>query len=229
MQKDSVLVIAAMDEEVSALGLRLEDPKEKDHYGIQYFSGSLEGHQVFLAKSGIGKVNAAMTSSLMIDYLDPDYLINIGSAGGLQKEQAIADVIVSETLLYHDFDIGENTYDDDRFIFKTSETLAKQAISILESMGIAYHHGLLLAGDQFVTPKESRGILKRFPHAQAVDMESAAIAAVARQMKKPLIVLRSISDISLHEKNTMDFEEYLPIASEQSARICEAIIKKRVR
>lgn len=229
MRKDKVLVIAAMDEEVAALKKYLDDCKEASHYGIQYFKGQLGEQEVFLAKSGIGKVNAAMTSSLLIDYLEPDYLINIGSAGGLQKDQAIGDVLVSETLLYHDFDIGENTYDDDRFIFKSSEKLGQKAISILREMKIPYHYGLLLSGDQFVTKKQGQLIAKKFPDAQAVDMESAAIASVARQMGKRLIILRSISDLILEENNDLDFEEYLPIASKQSALICKAIIKKGAR
>lgn len=229
MRKDKVLVIAAMDEEVMALRKRMDNVLEKEYYGLHYLEGNLGEHMVFLARSGVGKVNAAMTSSLMIALLNPHYVLNIGSAGGLQKGQAIGDVVVSNKLLYHDFDIGENTYDDDRFQFQASFDLHQKACTILEELGITYHEGLLVAGDQFVTAKESASILKRFPKAQAVDMESAAIAAVCRQMGQSFLVLRSISDISLHEDNDMTFDEYLPFASEQSARICEMMIKKGVR
>ena len=223
-----ILIIAAMNEELEALKSKLENPIEKNHGDILTYEGEIAGKEVVLSLSGVGKVNAAYTSTKLTDIYPIDTLINIGSAGGLKSSQKVGEIVIADECRYHDFDIGEEYKDDERFIFKPNTKLNNSAQKTIEEMGIKSHTGLLLAGDQFVTKNSDAfmNIQRKYPDAVAVDMESAAIAAVCKRANIPFIVLRSLSDVTTEEDNALSFEEYLPLASEQSAKVCYEFIKK---
>ncbi len=223
-----ILIIAAMNEELEALKSKLENPIEKNHGDILTHEGEIAGKEVVLSLSGVGKVNAAYTSTKLTDIYPIDTLINIGSAGGLKSSQKVGEIVIADECRYHDFDIGEEYKDDERFIFKPNTKLNNSAQKTIEEMGIKSHTGLLLAGDQFVTKNSDAfmNIQRKYPDAVAVDMESAAIAAVCKRANIPFIVLRSLSDVTTEEDNALSFEEYLPLASEQSAKVCYEFIKK---
>lgn len=223
-----ILVIAAMPEEVTALNKKMSEVEEKKLFNTRFYQGKIADKTVLLAQSGVGKVNAAITASTLMAQYPIDYCINIGSAGGLQKGQNIGDIVLSTILQYHDFDIGEETIVDPRFIFYADETLNQNACEVLEDLNLPYHQGQVVAGDQFVTKSSAAfaRIQEKFPQALAVDMESTAIAATASRFKVPFIVLRGLSDVTFVEGNELTFETYLELASERSATICEGFIKK---
>lgn len=223
-----ILIVGAMSEEVSALEKRMTEIKEKTINGTKVVEGVLANTQVLLALSGVGKVNAAMTGTNILNNYDIKALINIGSAGGLQEGQEVGDLVVATILQYHDFDIGPNTISDPRFIFESDHKLQTSLLEVLDKEKISHHSGLLVSGDQFIT-KDSpafSNIQDKFKKAVAVDMESTAIAAVARQFKVPFVIIRALSDVTHQVGNELDFETYLSLASEQSAMICEKFIKK---
>ncbi|CAM3580179.1 5'-methylthioadenosine/adenosylhomocysteine nucleosidase [Erysipelothrix urinaevulpis] len=223
-----ILVIGAMLEEITALKIKMTDIEEKEVQGIRVVSGMVDNATVLLALSGVGKVNAAFTTATLSQHFDIQSIINIGSAGGLQDGQNVGDIVLSTQCQYHDLDIGPTTHTDPRFIFKPETSYLPTLETIIESMDLNCHTGLLLAGDQFITNQSPhfKIIQDLFPCAVAVDMESAAIAAVATRLKIPFVILRSLSDVTLHHGNELTFEEYLPLASENSAKICIEFIKK---
>lgn len=222
-----ILIIGAMPEEVMALTSKMTQTSSNKVFDINVIEGILGGKQVLVAQSGVGKVNAAFTTSTLISKYTPEYVINIGSAGGLLEGQKVGDVVVASSLQYHDLDIGPNTHTDPRFIFNSSSKLVNVALSCLESLEIKYHLGLIVTGDQFITKHQTqfKFIQSSFPNAICVEMEAAAIAAVCKRMDTPFIVLRSLSDITHTDGNEITFEEYLPIASENSANICLNFVK----
>ena len=223
-----ILIIGAMPEEVSALEKRMTDLIHKTVNGNQVVEGILSKNKVLLALSGVGKVNAAITATSLITSYDIKALINIGSAGGLQEGQKVGDLVVATVLQYHDFDIGPETQNDPRFIFVSDDKLHTSLLEVLDKEKISHHSGLLVSGDQFIT-KDSpafSNIQAKFKAAVAVDMESTAIAAVARQFSVPFVIIRALSDVTHQVGNELDFETYLSLASEQSAMICEKFIKK---
>ena len=222
-----ILIIGAMAEEVSALTSKMTEVSESLITDIKVVKGLLADKEVVVAQSGVGKVNAAYTTSTLIAELKPSYVINIGSAGGLLEGQKVGDVVVATSLQYHDFDIGPTTHTDPRFIFNSSSRLVDAAVHILEANDTNYHLGLIVTGDQFITKHQVqfKTIQEVFPQAICVEMEAAAIAAVCKRSNTEFIVLRSLSDITHTDGNEMAFEEYLPIASENSARICLEFVK----
>ena len=223
-----ILIVGAMSEEVSALEKRMTDIKEKTINGTKLVEGYLANTQVLLALSGVGKVNAAMTATNILNNYDIKALIKIGSAGGLQEGQKVGELVVASILQYHDFDIRPETQNDPRFIFVSDDKLQASLLEVLDKEKISHHSGLLVSGDQFIT-KDSpafSNIQAKFKAAVAVDMESTAIAAVARQFSVPFVIIRALSDVTHQVGNELDFETYLSLASEQSAMICEKFIKK---
>lgn len=217
-----ILIIGAMHEEVVALTSKMSDVNASTVRDIAVTKGKLGGQDVVVALSGVGKVNAAFTTTALIDSVKPDVVINIGSAGGLLQGQSVGDIVVATNLQYHDLDIGPSTHSDPRFIFETTPELVSVALEVLEASKRPYHVGKIVTGDQFITKHQPqfKTIQTSFPQAICVEMEAAAIAAVCKRSNTPFIVLRSLSDITHAEGNEISFEEYLPVASENSANIC---------
>ena len=221
-----ILIIGAMPEEVMELSSLMENVEQHQIEDIQVWEGLLSDKPVVLALSGVGKVNAAFTSSVLIAHYKPEYVLNIGSAGGLQDGQKVGDVVISTTLQYHDLDIGPNTHTDPRFIFDTDIQLREHAKNAVGKLGLPYHLGLIVTGDQFITKVQPqfKHIQNTFPDAICVEMESAAIGAVCKRFEIPFVVLRSLSDITHEDDNNLTFEEYLHVASKNSAKICKEFV-----
>ena len=222
-----ILIIGAMDEEVNALKACMSTVEEKLFQNVQLFEGTLSGKQVVVARSGVGKVNAAYTATTLIHHCNPELVINIGSAGGLKENQTVGDIVVATKLQYHDLDIGPETPTDPRFIFTPSVKHGRQTTHLLSELEMKYHEGQIVSGDQFITKHQRQFavIAKNFPEAICVEMEASAIAAVCERTETDFIVLRSLSDVTHVEGNDMDFETYLNLASEKSALICTEYLK----
>ena len=116
-------IIGAMDEEVSALRHRMKDVELKSIGPVDFMFGKLSNKEVVLFKSGIGLSMAAMSTSICLSHFEIDAVINIGTAGGLKSEQNVLDIVVSDKITYHDFDITpfgneRNFSTRNRFVFK---------------------------------------------------------------------------------------------------------------
>ena len=98
-------IIAAMPEEMEAIKMKMSNLKEKDILNLKFFDGKIGNQKIILVKSGVGKVNAARTTQIMIDKFDIDYIINIGSAGSINDEIKYGDIVIGKFVLQHDFDI----------------------------------------------------------------------------------------------------------------------------
>ena len=220
-----VIFVGAMDVEVQAICRLCEDVEEKTLRGIKIYEATMKGKEVVIATSGIGKVNAAMTTAVLLQEYEVEYVVNIGSAGGLKKEQNVGDIVISEWLTMHDFEIGQEWGKDERFNVYADVNLLERAERVLEESAIPCWRGLILSGDQFITGAEKfTTIVSRFPEAQAVEMEGYALAKVCTQFGVPFIVLRALSDIVFKEENAVDFEKFVAFASERSAKFCEKFI-----
>lgn len=97
-------IIGAMSQEVAQLAAQLQDVKTRTHVGSTFYLGHLHGVEVILLQSGIGKVNAAIGATLLLDNYQPEAIINTGSAGGFGEGLSIGDVVVSSEVRHHDVD-----------------------------------------------------------------------------------------------------------------------------
>lgn len=193
-------VISAMNSEHRQLVERLQEKKVSDYGNLHYVEGLLGCNRVILTQCGIGKVNAAVGATELIRRFAPDCIISTGVAGGIDACLKVADVVVSERLVYHDVWCGEG-YEYGQMaempaMYEGCASLLKHALS-LDKAGqeSRIHGGLICTGDQFITNRAELDVIKhRFPDGLAVDMESAAIAQVCYLYDTPFLSFRIISD-----------------------------------
>jgi adenosylhomocysteine nucleosidase len=197
-------LIAAMNEELAALLPAIEGATTGRCGGREFWLGSIAGQPVVAVLSGIGKVAAAITATLLIDHYQVDRMLFLGVAGGLGKGVKVGDVVVADALLQHDMDAsplfprhevpltGLSRFPVDR---PFSDAVARGAQRALAGTGGSVHRGLIVSGDRFVsTGAESQALRDALPDALAVEMEGAAVAQVCHAFGTPLAVVRSISD-----------------------------------
>jgi len=226
-----ILVIGAMEEEIKVFKSMIEDIKEKTISGVLHYTGSFSGKEVILMLSGVGKINAAINTTVMFENYQVSHVLNIGTAGGISEKLSFGDIVVSEKVVCHDVDItgfgrAMGELPDQPIFFESNQDLINKVLTIKEQLLTKVHLGLIATGDQFVHTKEKMDyILKYFPESMACEMEAYAVANVSYKYKTPFIVVRSISDLVFLEQG-YDFTKYLEIASKNSTTILSEIIKE---
>mgnify|MGYP000197485453 CR=1 FL=1 len=191
--------------------------------GITFTVGKMRTRDVVVVKSGIGKVAAAVATTLLLEHYKPDYIINTGSAGGYDKALKVGDVVISSEVRHHDVDITAFGYEIGQCAqkpaaFLPDATLVNAAKNAIKAdSDIKTIEGLICTGDSFMSdPKKVEEARNNFPTMAAVEMEAAAIAQTCHQFEVPFVVIRSLSDIAGKESPT-SFEEYLVVAAKNSS------------
>lgn len=220
-----IAIIGAMEEEVLILREAMENKEVKTIAGSEYTTGTLRGVNVILLRSGIGKVNAAMTTSVLIHEFQPDVIINTGSAGGLSPELQVGDIVISSEVRHHDVDVTAFGYEYGQVpqlpaAFIADARLIQIAAACAEvDQKVKTVKGLIATGDSFMNdPVRVQAIAEKFTNLQAVEMEAAAIAQVAHQFNVPFVIIRALSDIAGKESD-ISFEQFLPKAGLHSANL----------
>ncbi len=225
-------LIGAMAEEVELLRKNLNGVEETEAGGAHFYHGTLAGAEAVLLRSGIGKVNAAIGATLLIDRFWPDAIINTGSAGGTDPSLDIGDVVISSGVRYHDVDATAFNYAPGQVpgmpaIFRPDAQLAataKRAAEATSDRRIV--SGEIGTGDSFMADPERIAALRRiFPNVKAVEMEGAAIAQVCDQFGVPFLVVRALSDIA-GKDSEISFDRFLHTAAKRSARFVIELVKE---
>jgi len=227
-----IAIIGAMAEEVALLKEKITNKKEQQIAGFHFVEGLLFDKEVVLLQSGIGKVNAAMSTTILLENFKPDYLINTGSAGGLNPDLNVGDVVISQEVRHHDVDATIFGYEYGQVpqmpaAFEADGELVQIAEICAKEIGDhAIVKGLITTGDSFINdPERAAFIQSKFEGLQAVEMEAAAIAQVAYQYKLPFVIIRSLSDIAGKESH-LSFDQYLEKAAVHSANLVMRIVSK---
>ncbi|HWI48461.1 MAG TPA: 5'-methylthioadenosine/S-adenosylhomocysteine nucleosidase [Rummeliibacillus sp.] len=227
-----IAVIGAMEEEVELLRNTLENTSTKTIANCEYTEGTYAGHDIILLKSGIGKVNAAMSTTILLNEYKPDVVINTGSAGGYDEDLEVGAIVISDEVRHHDVDVTIFGYEIGQVpqmpaAFKSYEKLMKLAEEAVTEIGEhQYAVGLITTGDSFMNdPERVETVRGYFPTMKAVEMEAAAVAQVCYQFGTPFVVIRALSDIAGKESN-ISFDEFLPVAAKHSTQIVLKVISK---
>ncbi len=229
---EEVGIIVAMDEEREAILNIMTDIKVEQIYNLRFLKGKIQGKRCVLVKSGIGKVNAARTTQIMIHNFAIQYIINLGVGGSANGMLNIGDVLIGKEVVQHDFDItafghskGYITGIGDKII--CNRELVNQFVQVIESMPERSYQiktGVIASGDIFCKEKWMKDKIRAKFNADVVDMECAAIAQVCYLDAIPFIGIRSISDTPNGE-NARIFEENLKLASKRCANILKELLK----
>lgn len=222
-----IAVIAAMDQEVTAIVDILEHPQTVQISGVSFVQGTLCNHEMVVMKSGVGKGNASMATTILLERYAIDRVVNIGTAGGLCQEQNVLDAVISNRVVQHDFDTSPlDGAEGIGLYFEADSDLADICELALQHMQVKAHRGLIASGDQFIAQEEQLQRLQAcFPDAMCAEMEAGAIAQVCVHYQIPFVVLRSLSDIAHKQDSHMDFVAYVVEASKRSAQFCKALMQ----
>ncbi|HLQ70924.1 MAG TPA: 5'-methylthioadenosine/S-adenosylhomocysteine nucleosidase, partial [Bacillota bacterium] len=196
----------------------------------EFVQGYLFNKQIVLLKSGIGKVNAAMATTIMHERFQPDYVINTGSAGGFTDELNVGDVVLSNAVVQHDVDVTGFNYEYGQIpgmptYYKADDFLIQHVESGLQTLQIPYRKGTIATGDVFMNdPDRVLFVRNTFKDIMAAEMEAGGIAQVCYQYNKPFVIVRSLSDIAGKEA-PMSFDSFLHVAAKNSTDVVLAFVQ----
>lgn len=224
-------IIGAMEEEVTILKNKLTQLSEISVAHVKFYTGILKDREVVITQSGIGKVNAAISTTLLINKFKPDVIINTGSAGALDESLNVGDVLISDDAKYHDADATAFGYEYGQIpqmpvAFQLSKPLIEKVSQVVQQQQLTAKVGLIVSGDSFIGSVEQRQKIKKaFPNAMAVEMEATAIAQTCYQFNVPFVVVRAVSDLANGEAE-MSFEAFLEKAAVSSSQTVEALVSQ---
>lgn len=223
-------IIAAMKEEMIEILNIMNMEESKEIYGLKINKGKINQKEVVLVQAGVGKVNAARTTQILIDNFNIEYIINVGSAGTSKENINIGDIVIGKKMVQHDFDITAFGHkkgyitDIGRELIMNEDLLNKYK-EIINNINRDYQTiiGTIASGDIFCTDIEKTKEIEKEFDADAIEMEGAAIAQVCKLANIPWIIIRSISDVA-NGKNASIHEHYLEEVSKRCAKILKQAI-----
>ena len=196
-------IIGAMDSEVATLFSHMTSKEKINLNNLTFYKGKLYNKDVVIVKCGIGKVNAALCTQLLILNFKVSKIINTGIAGAVGEGLKIYDFVVSTEAVYHDFDVQFFGYKLGQVpgmpeTFKADPSLINAAKLAFEQTDFAnklkLSQGRIASGDQFISGNEKKASIIANFHPQCVEMEGCAIAQTCYANNVPFVIIRCMSD-----------------------------------
>lgn len=223
-QKNMIGLISAMDIELYRFVEAMENKKQERIAGVEYTCGKLMGKDVVICNCGVGKVNAAMHTQILIDRYHPDCIIQNGIAGSLTKEVRQLDLVIGTELVYHDMqDFVLEQFEPLEKVYYADPCLTGLAEEAAE--GNKVHVGRIATGDIFVSSSADKNRIREYTGALCTEMEGCAVAHTAYLNEIPFIVVRSISDMA-DEEAELVFSDFQKIAADHSVKMMLSLISK---
>ena len=185
-------IIGAMDTEVAKLKELMTEVDVTQAASMEFYQGKLNGREAVVVRAGIGKVNAACCTQIMIDHFPVRCVINTGIAGSLRAEIDIGDIVLATDAIEHDMDVAVFGY----------------APGQVPGLDV----------DAFAADANLRQAAKESCIQVNPDMEGAAIAHVAYLNKVPFLIVRAISD-KADDSAEVDYPTFEKKAIEHSVRL----------
>lgn len=219
-------IIGAMDEEVDKLKENMEQVQVKEKASMEFYQGTIQGKEVVVVRSGIGKVNAGICAQILADDYHVDGIVNTGIAGSLRAEINIGDIVISTDAVQHDMDAVAFGYPMgqiprmDTLAFQADTRLAELAESSCKKVlpELSVFRGRVASGDEFVAKRERKDVILKEFNAYCCEMEGAAIAQAAYLNKIPFVIIRAISD-KADDSAHMDYPAFEVMAIENSVKL----------
>lgn len=218
-------IISAMDLELQALTEKLTDKKEQMHAGVMYYTGTLEGVEVVLCTCGVGKVNAAMHTQILIDKYHPTVIIQNGIAGSLSNDVKYFDIVIGNELVYHDMqEFVLEQYGPLEKVYYANQELVQKACRAASGESYQVHVGRIATGDWFVSNASDKENIAGRTKALCTEMEGCAVAHTAYLNEVPFVVMRAISDMA-DDSAEVDYEEFQYKAADRAVEIVVELVK----
>jgi len=241
-------ILGAFRDEANYLLAQVQDKKEIVIQQVHFTEGILSGRHVVIAQTGMGKVNAAMTTTLMLEHFQPREIIFTGIAGALNPQLLPGDLVIGTRVTYHDYGIIDPdtmlhrpthnpfTLKENPLYFTCDSQLVGYASRLSNTISLEKIHrnntdqspriitGTIVTGDVFVSSETAAKNLQQQLQADATEMEGAAVAQVCWQQQVPFIVIRSMSDNANNHAHT-DIVAFYEVAAHNSARFVMGILQ----
>jgi adenosylhomocysteine nucleosidase len=224
-------IIGALTEEVALLKEEMKDTKTITVAGMEFCEGTIDGNEVIVVQSGMGKVNAGICAQTLINRFGANRVINTGVAGSLDAKIDIGDIVVSTDAIEHDFDLTPigyapgQIYYNEAAAFVADENMRKDVVTAAKECTPEIHvfEGRICTGDQFIASKEQKkAIVSKFG-GLCCEMEGGAIAQVCYINKIPFVIIRAISD-KADDSEEMSYEKFKNDAAARCAKITHYMV-----
>ncbi len=229
---NNIGLIGAMEEEITLVKEVMSDISVLEFAGLVFYTGKINDTSLVVVRSGIGKVNAAMCTQILIDKFDVECIINIGVAGAIADDLAIGDIVISTELIEHDFDVTAFGHKKgiiprmDTSVFMADIDLIEKAMMAARDLdGVFVKKGIIVSGDIFVSSVELKDTLQTDFKADCAEMEGAAIAHVCLLNKMPFLVIRSMSDKANGEAPA-NFDDFVIESAKNSKKLILTMLTK---
>lgn len=219
----TVGILSAMEEEIQLYREACTVQDRRERAGLRIHEAQFEGHSLRFVKAGVGKVNAALCTQLLLDLYEMDAMVCTGSAGALHDDLDIGDIVIADDCVQHDVHVeflglprGQLPFSGLRF-FSTADRLVERALEV-SVPDHAVRSGRVCTGDTFIQDEETRDRIRQELGGDCVEMEGAAVGQVCTLNEVPFLVVRAISDRA-DGTSDVNFQAFLQEAAESSARI----------
>lgn len=225
-----IAILGAMQEEVDPLLEILGDYKVVNYGKNRYYEATYKGLELIIAYSKIGKVNATLTATVMIEKFGAKKLLFSGVAGAINEKLKIGEMLFAKKLAQHDLDITAfghpHGYVPEGSVYVDSdESLNAIAKEVAKEQNIALLESVIATGDQFVCDEKRKEWIKETFKADAVEMEGSAVAVVCDALNVPFCILRAISDGAGMDAE-FDFDTFLQSSAKQSVEFILKMLNK---
>lgn len=219
-------IIGAMDEEVNQIKGKMKDTRVIRKATMEFYTGTLEGKEAVVVRSGIGKVNAAICAQILIDEFSVEIVINTGIAGSLRNEINIGDIVISTDAMHHDMDVTGFGHEYgviprmETSVFTADTEIVEIAYKVCKKVNpdINVYRGRIVSGDQFINDKGKKQWIVDHFQGYCTEMEGAAIAHTAYLNQIPFLIVRAISD-KADNSAYMDYDDFEAKAIEHSVKL----------
>ncbi|WP_349409857.1 5'-methylthioadenosine/adenosylhomocysteine nucleosidase [Pseudalkalibacillus sp. SCS-8] len=224
-------IMSALVEEISYLLEKIEIRRKETFAEKSFYIGTIAKEEVILCHSGVGKVNAAMTTQILIDHFHVRSIMLTGTSGLLDTNLKTGDIVVSKDTVEHDVNF---THLGDKlgeipgmsvYVYEANPLLKKIALQAGKGMkGIKVVEGRILSGDQFIASEDAKLNLRERFQGTAVEAEGAAVGHVCYLNKVPFVIIRVISD-EADDTAPTDFRAHLEVVAVHSQLLILRILK----
>jgi len=240
-----IAILGAMDTETAPVVASVSGRATASLRGIPCVVGTFAGRRVVVAATGVGKVNAALTTTLLVERYAPAAVVFTGVAGGLDPELQPGDVVVAERLVHHDLlrytESGAfprilkspSTGEPNPIEFASSPPLLALALDTAGGLALEglpgarpprVRFGTIATGDSFIGAVAKKTQLRRDFGAHACEMEGAAVAQVCRELGVPFLVVRGLSDRAAGDAPE-EARRHLGVAARNAAALALAVVR----
>src|SRR6478672_3853733 len=244
-----LVAVIGITREIAPVEARLQSLAIERIRDVVFTSGTIDGARIMTARVGVGKVNAAEATTLLLDHFSPAAVIFSGTAGAVDPDLNPGDVVIGTAVGHHDFGtvtasafVRGPTRDpasgqvDPIFFPAGPELLAaarRAAVTLKPSRlpdaepgpAARISEGVIVTGDSFISSSVRRDELRSELKASVVEMEGAAVAQVCARFGVPLIVIRSVTDRA-QAQAMPSYQQFVDLASRNAADPAVATVRE---